>query len=77
MGLLDNPNALISVVNPRGRVMWVKPWEVDNLRKQGCRLIINPREEYYPEYDNELNKLSTNRDIADIANPDILEVEEL
>lgn len=31
--------------------MWVHAWEVDNLRRQGCKIIYNPKEEYYPQYD--------------------------
>lgn len=73
----DNPSALISVINTRGRTMWIKPKEWDNLRRQGCRLIQNPREEYYPEWDQELNKSKSLRDTAEILDPDYLEAEEL
>jgi len=65
------------MVNPRGRVMFVHQWEVEMLRKQGCKLIINPREEYYPEHDVELNKVTTKGDIYPDMTSDSLPVEEL
>ena len=48
---MDNKNQYIAMVNIRGRVIWCRSWEMDNLKSQGCRRIVNPREEYYPEYD--------------------------
>jgi len=50
---MDKESRLISMVNTRGRVMRVHAWEVDNLRRQGCKVIYNPKEEYYPQYDLE------------------------
>lgn len=47
----QDPNRVISMVNPRGRVTWVRRWEIHMLREQGYRIINNPKEEYYPEYD--------------------------
>lgn len=67
------------MVNTRGRVMWVHAWEVENLRGQGCRPIINPKEEYYPQYDQNIVKSEV---VDDIKNPeadeyDVLECEEI
>lgn len=53
--MIDNPNRQISVVNTRGRVVWIHPWEIDLHRQQGAKVIHNPKQSYYPEYDQELN----------------------
>ena len=44
----------ISMVNTRGRVVWVDEPKVRDLREQGWRIIINPKETYYPQYDQTL-----------------------
>ena len=60
------------MVNARGRVMWLRPWEVENIRKQGGRVISNPKEEYYPELDMELNKTTLRGDLVINESPDLL-----
>lgn len=55
---MEDRNQYIALVNTRGRVIWARGWELDNLKAQGCRRIINPREEYYPEYDLSLQNAS-------------------
>lgn len=73
------------MVNTRGRVMWVHGWEVDNLRKQGCKVIYNPKEEYYPQYDLSIDQIKPERDLLfevsanseTIEPADILDVEEI
>ena len=45
----------VSMVNTRGRVVWVEESKVRDLREQGWRVIVNPREQYYPQYDQSLN----------------------
>ena len=77
MGIQDNPNMLISVVNSRGRVMYVKTWELENIRRQGGRVISNPKEDYYREMDQELNRGILKNDIVINDNPDVLETEEI
>jgi hypothetical protein len=59
-------NGETSMVNTRGRVMWVNTWEIDVLRGQGAKVIFNPKQDYYPQYD-----LSLNPPIADIVEYDI------
>lgn len=39
------------MVNPRGRVIWVDEDRVNQLREDGWRIIVNPKELYYPQYD--------------------------
>ena len=76
--MLANQNDLITMVNKRGRVIYVKMWEIDLERGKGSKVIVNPKEDYYPAYDQELNQKIT-PDIllenADIS--DVLECEEL
>lgn len=69
----------VTMVNTRGRVMRVHPWEVENLRRQGARLIINPREDYYPQYDQSLaNSVTLTDYIVENVDPnDILEFEDV
>lgn len=76
---MDYPSQLISMVNRRGRVIWIKKWELEGERAKGSRVIINPKEDYYPTYDLELNKESIVPDnlIENIEASDVLEVEEL
>ena len=73
-----NDNQIITMVNKRGRVMYVKRWEIDNLKTQGCKIIFNPKEEYYAIYDEELNKRTiSNNIIENIDNSDILQTIEI
>ena len=46
----------ISMVNQRGRVVWVDEHKVPELRDQGWRIIVNPKEAYYPQYDQTIGK---------------------
>ena len=41
----------ISLVNTRGRVVWVDESKVRQLREVGWRIIVNPKETYYPNFD--------------------------
>lgn len=52
--MLNDPNGLISLINPRGRVTMVRLWEVAMLKTQGWRIINNPKEDYYPQFDQTL-----------------------
>lgn len=46
----------ISLVNTRGRVIWIAQKEVPALLQQGFRLIHNPKESYYPDMDTTINR---------------------
>lgn len=48
---MDSKNKYITLVNTRGRVVEAREWEVETLKAQGCKVIVNPRETYYPQYD--------------------------
>lgn len=69
------------MVNTRGRVMWVRGWEIDTLRRQGCKVIYNPKEEYYPQYDLTTDQLKPDKEPmfekldTSVENQDFLEVE--
>jgi hypothetical protein len=41
----------VSMVNTRGRVVWVEESRIGGLRGEGWRIIVNPKETYYPQYD--------------------------
>lgn len=80
-----NDKDVITMVNTRGRVMRVYRWEMDNLKKQGCKIVWNPKEEYYPQYDLSLNNAvidpglmldsDDGKDVVEIG--DILDVDEI
>lgn len=69
-------DSMISMVNVRGRVIWVHRWEVDIERQRGSKVISDPRQDYYPQYDQELNKGREN-DTSEVSDKDLLEGEEL
>ena len=71
-----DPNKIVDMVNRRGRVISVRYWEVEDEKKKGSRMIINPRERYYPQYDQELNASAANTNIVEnLDEADILPVE--
>ena len=49
----DDPNEMITMINTRGRVVRVRRWEVSLCREQGMKIIANPKQEYYYEFDQE------------------------
>lgn len=46
----------VSFINQRGRVIWAETQETAKMLKLGFRLIANPQQAYYPQYDQQLNK---------------------
>lgn len=46
-------NDEVTMLNTRGRVVRVRRWEVPLCKEQGMKMIVNPKQEYYPEYDQE------------------------
>lgn len=49
----EDPNQEITMINTRGRVVRVRRWEMAFCREQGMKVIVNPKQEYYYEYDQE------------------------
>lgn len=47
----------VSMVNTRGRVVWIEESKIVDLRDQGWRMIVNPKELYYPQYDQSQGKV--------------------
>lgn len=41
----------VSMVNNRGRIVYVDSKDIKGAIEQGMRLFPDPKEEYYPEYD--------------------------
>ena len=68
----------ITMLNPSGRVISV-PFSMKNhLLKQGFKLIMNAKEEYLPQYDQ--NNKGWQKDVVVVENIDVndfLEVERL
>jgi len=52
-----NDDILVSLVNTRGRIVWVENSKVPKLRQEGWRVIVNPKEIYYPQYDVSIGKV--------------------
>lgn len=51
--MINDSQEIITMINTRGRVVRVRRWEVPLCREQGMKIIVNPKMEYYPEYDQE------------------------
>ena len=45
----------ISLINNRGRIVWVHSRDLKTHLAQGMRIFPNPKESYYPEYDTQFN----------------------
>lgn len=79
--MLDDQNVFVTMINRRGSVVYVKRWEVPLCREQGMRIINNPKQAYYPEYDEELNPPKDNipeeNMMMNISDEDLLEGEYL
>lgn len=76
---MDNQHRMVALVNKRGRVVWAHPWEVELLRRQGSRVIVNPKEDYYPQYDQELANATALSDqlVENVEPSDILDGEDI
>lgn len=44
-------DALVSLINKRGRIIWVESKEIPALIKLGLKEFPNPKQDYYPDYD--------------------------
>lgn len=67
------------MINTRGRVITVHLWEVDVERDKGSKVINNPKETYYPQYDKSLS-LESDVDPSppnQVEDDDYLEAEEV
>ena len=59
------------MIDPRGSVHNIKSWEIDNLKQQGWRIIVNPKKRYYEEYD--LENKNNSQDSIDESSENFLE----
>lgn len=73
----EDPNQEITLINTRGRVVRVRRWEMPFCREQGMKVIVNPKQEYYPEFDSENQRFTppTDNMAENIAEEDLLDVE--
>lgn len=46
----------ISMIATDGKVKWIERSKVSLFREKGWYIIQNPKEKYYPQYDQALNK---------------------
>lgn len=44
-------SGLTSMINTRGRVIQVLNNDVPQRKSEGWKVVVNPRRDYYPEYD--------------------------
>ncbi len=63
----------ISMIGVDGKVRWIDQLKVTEFREKGWRVIVNPKETYYPQYDQALNKpkedeVGTNTQVLDNDN---------
>lgn len=49
-------NKTVSMVNPRGRVTEIDEKKVSSFIEKGFKVVINPKEKYYPDLDKNINK---------------------
>jgi len=47
-------NSLISIVDRRGKVRWINPIDFSKWEQKGARKVFDPKQNYYPEFDEEL-----------------------
>jgi hypothetical protein len=75
----DDTNEIITMLNVRGRVVRVRRWEIPLCREQGMKIIVNPKQEYYPEHDIENMRFTPATDnlSENITESDLLNVEEV
>ena len=63
-----NEEIKLSMINSRGRIVFIDKRQLKEAIEQGLRLFPNPKEKYYPELDSELNKQAKDIPIPGIEN---------
>lgn len=74
--MLDK-STTINLLNPRGRVITVPLYLKISLLAQGYKLIMNPKEEWYPQHDKRVNESNDLNVLENIEEGNILEVEKI
>lgn len=59
-----------SMINNRGRVTFVTLNEVELRRNQGWKVVNNPKQDYYPEFDTSAGGRSAPETILEDLNPE-------
>jgi hypothetical protein len=79
MDNFSDPNREISMIDTRGEVKWIRQSEVQQQKEKGWRVVSNPHQTYYPQYDTQLNAVVSDNDqivesydVADILEAEIL-----
>lgn len=75
--MIEDPNRLISMIDTRGEVKWIRQTEVSLQKEKGWRVVSNPHQTYYPQYDSQINVVIPPGDniVEDYDVTDILEGE--
>ena len=63
-----------TLLAPDGGVRYIPLYLRDGLLKQGWKVINNPKQEYYAQYDQSLQGFSENSDTVDEKESNLLEV---
>ena len=75
---MNNYSTQQTLINPKGRVVFVHNAEVEIRRAQGWKIINNPRQDYYPEWDTSAGGRSAPENIIDdLSDSDILSGEDV
>lgn len=69
-----NEEEMLTMINKRGRIIRVDKRNLKSALEEGLRIFPNPKEEYYPEYDEDFNKLAPDEPLPNEQSKDTLEV---
>lgn len=74
--MLDN-NTKITIIGLDGKVRSVPSYMKDELLKKGWRIVINPKREYYFEFDQSIKGNTTPTELENVSEVDVLPIERL
>lgn len=67
-------NTKCTMLAPDGGVRYIPLYMKEELLKKGWKIINNPKEEYYPQYDTTLQGYTTNAETVEEEDSNVLEV---
>jgi len=74
---MNEDNTFINMIGPDGKVRNIRSYMKDELLKKGFRVVINPKQEWYPQFDSSL-KSNINPNITEVSeDSDFIRVEKL
>lgn len=69
-----DPSTKITMLGLDGGVKYVPAYMREDLLKRGWKVIINPKEEYYPQYDRTIQGYSNTSETIEEEDSNYLEV---